>query len=133
MERINKYPDVQFLVIINPNSGPGNNSIMDPNFARELPKLNAKSNVHTIGYVRTGWATRDRRVVLDEVSNYASWANNNTADYELHGIFFDETPNNYSVQGEDYMKNIDNYVKTHNGFGRVNYVCTCRVDQTDLM
>lgn len=119
-DRLNNYPKVQFLVIVNPDNGPGNNT-MDPNFQRELPKLTAMSNVRTIGYVHTGWATRDMAIVLNEVSAYASWANK-SARYELDGIFFDEAPNNYTQDRENYMKSIDEYVKSDNRFGGVNYV-----------
>jgi Spherulation-specific family 4 len=118
---------VQFLVVINPNSGPnGNATLKDPNFLREIPRLNAISNVRTIGYVRTGWGTRNETLILDDVNTYASWANfkvpgtNDT--FELHGIFYDEAPNNYTASGQAVMNNIDAFVKNHTGFNGVNFV-----------
>lgn len=122
IESIHNYPYVQFLVIVNPDSGPGNNSTADPNFASGLANLNAKSNVRTIGYVHTAWATRDSSVILHEISTYASWSNDTSGNYGIHGIFFDETPNNYTAEGESYMNLVDNYVKSHSGFGGLNYV-----------
>jgi hypothetical protein len=120
--RIDQYPDSQFVVVINPKSGPGNESLLDPNYCRELPKLNAKTNVQTIGYVRTGWTGRNIDDVLHDVSVYASWADNKTADFALHGIFYDETPNKYTADGATFMARINEFVKNHDGFGKVNYV-----------
>ena len=107
--------------MINPSSGPGNGSLTDPNYLREIPKLNAFPNVRTIGYVRIAWTTRDINAVLDDVSTYASWRNANTS-LQLHGIFYDETPNNYTESGIEYMQRIDEFAKGHDGFGGVNYV-----------
>src|SRR5439155_2356725 len=94
-----------------------------------LPRLNANSNVRTIGYVRTGSATRDIDTVLDEVSTYASWTrnntngNNNTDSYGLYGIFFDEAPNNYTSETGRYMTRIDEFVKNHTtDFGEMSFV-----------
>ena len=125
--RMKSYPNVQFLIIINPDDGPGNDTLLDPNYQRELGKLNAMSNVRTIGYVPTGWTTRNITRVMDEVSTYASWANNSVS-FELDGIFFDETPNNYTEAGVTYMANIDNFVKTLDGFRGANYVCQRLID-----
>ena len=65
-------------------------------------------------------------VVLDEVSTYASWSNStyssNTVSYKLSGIFFDEAPNNYTASGQNYMNQIDQFVKNNTGFGPINYV-----------
>ena len=88
--RLDTYPALSFTVIVNPDSGPGTNTLSDPNYARELPKLNSRKNVQTIGYVRTTWATRNISDVLQDVSTYSSWAENKTADYQVHGIFYDE-------------------------------------------
>ena len=112
-------------MVINPNSGPGNDTLSDPNYQREIPKLNAIPNVRIIGYVHIEWATRDINVVLDEVSTYASWANvvnGSDESCELQGIFFDETPNNYTEKGITYMQRIDEFVKASDDFGGVNYV-----------
>jgi Spherulation-specific family 4 len=125
------YSNVEFLVVINPDSGPGNNTLSDPNYIRELPRLNSKSNVRTIGYVHTGWASRDINTVFKDVSSYASWANNNTNSnitysntnpFGLNGIFFDQTPNSYTDAIGTYMAQIDSFVKNHTGFGNLNFV-----------
>jgi len=117
---------VQFLVIFNPNSGPGINTLSDPNFIRELPKLNSYSNVVTIGYVLTEWATRDINDVYDDVDTYASFATtpnpNNNGTFALNGIFFDQTPNGYTAAAVTFMQTIDTYVKAESGFGSLSFV-----------
>jgi len=119
---VDAFPQQHFLVIINPSSGPGNESQLDPNYARELPKLNSKPNVRTIGYVRTGWATRNLTDLFDEVDIYASWAMNKTGNYSINGIFYDEAPNNSTNNAIVFMNRADQYVKSHTGFGGVNFV-----------
>jgi Spherulation-specific family 4 len=120
--RVDKYPSLPFYVIINPDTGPGNNTVLDPNYARELPRLNSKKNVQTIGYVRTTWASRNISDVLRDVNTYSSWADNKTADYKVHGIFYDETPNAYSPDIATFMNTIDQHAKTQTGFGGINFV-----------
>jgi Spherulation-specific family 4 len=117
-------------VIINPNSGPASDTLLDPNYQRELPKLNAKGNVRTIGYVKIGWTTRDINLVLDEVSAYASWSENKNADYAMNGIFYDETPNNYSADGQAYMTLINEFAKRQDGFRSTNYVSSFSIPLT---
>jgi Spherulation-specific family 4 len=117
---------VQFLVIVNPDSGPGVNTLSDPNFIREIPRLNSYSNVVTIGYVLTEWATRDITDVFDDVDTYASFATtpnpNNDGTFGLNGIFFDQAPNGYTTAAVQFMQTIDAYVKGHSGFGHLSFV-----------
>lgn len=126
-DRLQAYPLVQFLVIVNPNSGPGsNNTLNDPNFVREIPRLNSYPNVRTIGYVRTGWTTRNMSLVLDDVATYASWESTpnpyHNGTFALNGIFYDEAPNNYTDAGQQYMNTIDAYVKNNTNFGSLKLV-----------
>ena len=120
---------MQFLVIINPNNGPGNGTVVDANFQTELRKLAGISNIRTVGYVPIRWTTRNMTTVLSDVSTYASWANFSD-DYELDGIFFDETPNNYSANAVSYLNNIDDYVKGHSGFRGLNYVSQFAIESS---
>ena len=120
--RADNYPFLQFIVIINPDDGSGNNALLDPNFQRELPKLIGRQNVAIVGYVRTIYTTRNKTEVFDDVDAYAGWImENTTSNYILHGIFFDETPSNYTIESAEYMDEIDKYVKNHKGFAG-NYV-----------
>ena len=56
--------------------------------------------------------------VLEEVSTYAGW----NASLRVNGIFFDETPNNYTDTIGEYMNTIDQFVKAQSGFNGVNFV-----------
>jgi Spherulation-specific family 4 len=109
---------MKFLVIINPDDGPGNDTLSDPNFQRELPKLFNRQNVVPIGYVRTINATRSIKDVEGDVDKYSEWIMNSTSSYLMHGIFFDETPSIYTSEGAEFMSQIDDYVKHHDGFNQ---------------
>ncbi|KAL8679954.1 MAG: hypothetical protein Q9186_003819 [Xanthomendoza sp. 1 TL-2023] len=88
---ISSHPNVQFEVVVNPNSGPGTTSFpTDPNIITGVSKLNSFPNVHTVGYVLTGWGSRDNTTVEAEVDVYASWAQYGDADIHIGGIYFDE-------------------------------------------
>lgn len=119
---MDRYPSLPFYVIVNPNTGPGNNTLLDPNYARELPRLNSRKNVQAIGYVRTAWASRKISDVLQDVNIYSSWADNKTANYEVRGIFYDEAPNAYFPDTATFMNTIDRHVKNQTGFGGINFV-----------
>ena len=43
---------MDFIVIINPDSGPGNDSYPAADFVAGIKQLNSYSNVQTVGYVR---------------------------------------------------------------------------------
>jgi len=119
--RVKKYPNLQFVTVINPSSGPWLNGSLDDNYQRELPNLNSKKNVLTIGYVRTNYTNRPMSEVLNDIDIYASWSKN-TTNIAMHGIFFDEAPNAFTASGEDYMQQVDAYAKNSTGFGGINYV-----------
>ncbi|CDO76567.1 hypothetical protein BN946_scf184831.g3 [Trametes cinnabarina] len=86
-DSIAAHPTVPFWIIINPNSGPGNNGGQAPKVYQScIPKLRA-SNVVVLGYVHTSYAKASRKAgVTQDVNTYAGW---NTS-YRPDGIFFDE-------------------------------------------
>ena len=91
---ISAYPQIQWVVVINPNSGPGTtgSSPPDANQAAGIAKLNSLSNVKILGYVLTGHGSRDPAAVTTDVDTYASWGS-------IKGIYFDEAsadPSMYS-------------------------------------
>jgi hypothetical protein len=99
----NAHPNVRFVAIINPNSGPGTSQ--DPNYARGIKELQT-SGVVVLGYVPTGYATGPHSAVRElesEVSAYESW-------YRVDGIFFDEMSNVAGYEG--YYSALDAYVKS---------------------
>lgn len=98
-------------VIINPNSGPGEET--DSNYARQL-KENMKAGIKNIAYIRTNYQKRPLEKVLADVDKY----------YELYGkdnlsgFFFDEVGVDDANQPA-YMKAVYEYVK---GKGKENIV-----------
>ncbi|KAL8712700.1 MAG: hypothetical protein Q9220_003232 [cf. Caloplaca sp. 1 TL-2023] len=88
---ISSHPNVQFEVVVNPQSGPGTTSApTDANIITGVSKLNSFPNVHTVGYVLTGYGTRDNTTVNADIDAYASWASYGGADIHIGGIYFDE-------------------------------------------
>ncbi|KAL4877936.1 Spherulation-specific family 4 [Aspergillus karnatakaensis] len=68
------YPDVDFYVIVNPNSGPGSSSPPASEYVTGVETLNSYPNAHTLGYVRTNWANRDINEVKADIEVYSQWA-----------------------------------------------------------
>jgi len=114
--RITAYPELNFLIIVNPNSGPGDSPSPDANYAREVPKLNAHANVCTVGYIRIHYCNKPLSDVYKEVDTYAGWAK----DYEktglgVRGILVDETPNHYSSERAEYLDALHQHIKSTPG------------------
>lgn len=97
------YPNVPFMAVINPGSGPG--TTQDPNFVAGIAGLQA-AGVVVLGYVPTGYASSSYSGISgveQQVSAYNSW-------YHVNGIFFDEMSN---VAGyESYYSTLNSYVKS---------------------
>jgi hypothetical protein len=77
-----KYPRVQVLAVINPNSGPGASRNTD--YVNGIAKLIA-AGITVFGYVSTGYSRRAPSSVSADIISYANW-------YSLKNIFFDEVP-----------------------------------------
>lgn len=107
-------PDLKFTVIVNPSSGPGSSTYPDDDYSAALLTLSTYSTVQTVGYVRTGYATRNISTILSEISRYAGWATKSSA-FAMQGIFFDEAPHEYSSTAVDYMRTINEAVKNATG------------------
>lgn len=77
VDRIAKHPGLNFVVIINPNSGPGVDPagwLPDQRYMREIRRLTAKANVQTVGYVRLDYCRRNLVEVEQDIRKYANWA-----------------------------------------------------------
>ncbi|OCK84859.1 hypothetical protein K432DRAFT_413728 [Lepidopterella palustris CBS 459.81] len=107
-------PHLKFTVVINPNSGPGDGVLPDANYTRGISILNGFSNVRTIGYVATTWASKDVNAVMQEVATYAGWATLNSS-IALCGVFFDETPAQYEPGHAQYLQTISDAVRKSRG------------------
>src|SRR5437660_3965788 len=99
----NAYPNVPFVAVINPASGPGTSH--DPNYAAGIKDLQA-AGVVVLGYVATGYATSSYSAISGleaQVSLYDRW-------YHVNGIFFDEMSN--AVGNESYYSTLNSLVRS---------------------
>jgi hypothetical protein len=110
-------PHLNFTIIINPSSGPGTSQFPNDQYSTELQKLNGYANVETIGYVRTGYGTRNISDVLSEVSTYAGWSSKSSL-LAMNGIFFDESPHVYNASAVTFMQTANAAVKASTGLQR---------------
>ncbi|KAJ7627042.1 Spherulation-specific family 4, partial [Roridomyces roridus] len=92
---LSTFPSLQFYVIINPNSGPGD---PDPAYQSNIQTLRTHSNALLVGYVATGFGTRPSADVLQDIETYAGW---NTS-YSMDGIFFDQTQTGFDAEYTSY-------------------------------
>ena len=110
LDAISSQSGLPWLVVINPDSGPGgtlqpgNN---DQNYLDGTAKMNAHSNVKTIGYVRTHQATADQTVLQQNITAWKNWSTYTAADVHVNGIFFDEVVDNF-----DYMSQATSFAKS---------------------
>jgi hypothetical protein len=111
---VTNYPNLNFTIIINPSSGPGNSSQPSAQYTHQIQRLNAYPNVRTVGYVRTGYASRNLTTVLQEVGIYSGWAALSPT-LAMHGIFFDEVPSEYTTSSAEYLATINEAVKNASG------------------
>ncbi|KAF2660964.1 hypothetical protein K491DRAFT_588109 [Lophiostoma macrostomum CBS 122681] len=112
------HPSIDFIVIVNPNSGPGAPPWWpNTDYTREIPKLKACKNVQTVGYVRTNYCMRAIEEVVEDIATYAQWSHEPGIDkLGVEGIFFDETPNASPDKGNfEYLSAITRRVKETEG------------------
>jgi hypothetical protein len=123
--RISACPNLHFLIIINPNNGPGA-APWWPNqdYLREIPRLNAYVNVRIIGYVHATYCQRSIEDVLKDIKIYADRPQKDCRDtLKVQGIFVDETVNLYSPKAAQYLRRIDDEVKANDGISGDRIVC----------
>lgn len=105
-------------MIINPNSGPGDIPSPDPNYAREVARLNSYPNVYLIGYIRIDYCRKPLPETLAEIDRYAHWATDERPGLGLGGIMVDETPNHHTAERAEYLQKLHEYVKSVEGILR---------------
>ncbi|MCJ1276917.1 hypothetical protein MMC21_004724 [Puttea exsequens] len=108
---ITAYPDVQWQVIINPNSGPdiASGYPTDETYIASIANMNSYPNVITLGYVDTNYSMRMYSDVTRDIDVYAGWASDTEADISIDGIFFDDVTND---SPHTYMENAAAYANT---------------------
>ncbi|KAM7212636.1 Spherulation-specific family 4, partial [Rhypophila decipiens] len=102
-EAVNKYQDMSFVVIVNPNSGPGRGPTPDVNYISVLEALTTFDNVTILGYVPVCWANRDISEVSRDIRAYYRWEENNLESMRIDGIFLDEAPSKETEENVIYM------------------------------
>lgn len=112
--RLAAKPNLDFVLIINPSSGPGSSQYPDEQYTAALTQLAKYPNVHKVGYVRTGYATRNVTDVISEINVFSGWASKGPA-FAMEGIFFDESPHQYSAEAVDFMLKASRAVKDATG------------------
>ena len=126
MLSIAAHPDTEFVIVVNPGSGPYNGNNKEPlpgaDYVREIPKLNVFSNVITVGYVRVGWCKRPLDDVFEEIDTYAAWSQDNP-HMGMNGILLDETPNHYTKARSEYLDVVNRHIKTVEGLSEPRLVC----------
>jgi len=113
-EAFTAHPQLNFTVIVNPQSGPGSSPYPTEQYSFQLRQLHAYPNVRTVGYVRTGYAERNITAVLQDVATYSGWASKSSA-LAVDGIFFDEIPSEYSSTMAEYLSTINQAAKNAPG------------------
>src|SRR5574338_1008562 len=96
----NAHPSVPFVVIINPNSGPGTSQ--NQAFVTGIQKLK-DAGIIVLGYIPTKYAVRSSATVMHDIDLYKSW-------YAVDGVKFDEMTN--TVGYETYYSNLSDYAKS---------------------
>jgi hypothetical protein len=92
------YPNVPFIAVINPNSGPG--SSQDPNYVQGIKNLQA-SGIEVLGYADTAYGADSISSVEANVNLYHTW-------YGVNGIMFDDMSNTPGF--ESYYSTLGSYV-----------------------
>lgn len=109
---IEKYPSLEFQVVLNPSSGPGLSSVgFDSNWINATTVINSYPNIRTFGYVHLLRGDEPAQNIEANITQWASWNSYNQANISIHGIFFDETPDNDTV----YMQNITDFAHSKLG------------------
>jgi hypothetical protein len=112
--RLNATSDLNYTIIVNPDSGPGDTALPNADYLPAIQKLNAFPNARTVGYVRTTYGNRSLDDVLQDISTYAGWANSSQG-IEMHGIFFDEAAHEWTAEVAEYMQTANDAVKAASG------------------
>lgn len=115
LDRLNATSNLNYTIIVNPDSGPGNDSLPNDDYLPAIQKLNAYPNTRTVGYVRTDYGNRNLSDVLQDISTYSGWANSRQG-IQMHGIFFDEAAHDYTSEVAEYYRTANDAVKTAPGF-----------------
>lgn len=114
------------MIIVNPNSGPGDNALPSHDYLREIPKLNSYSNVQTVGYMKIDWCRRPLSETFADIGTFASWSSSGCTGLYVEGVYVDETPNHFTEDRAQYLLAVRKYIRALPGlFDRrlVSFIC----------
>lgn len=79
--------------------------------------------MRVLGYVHTSYAQRNISLVRKDIQTYAAWPRTSgNPKLAVRGIFFDETPQQYSRQSFEYLQNLTDLVKGLDDLGSDPFV-----------
>ena len=119
--RASRHTELDFTVVVNPNSGPGRDPLPDENYQREIQKIYEHPNIRPLGYVATTYGVKDLQLLRAEIAAYAKWGVLQPK-LAMTGIFFDETPWQYDAQLVEYLTQASSAVRNQTGWAATNSV-----------
>jgi len=107
------FPNMQFTVVVNPNSGPGSTACPDTNYIGGIAFMNKYKNIKKIGYVDSAEAGRAASAYQKDLKTYAGW-NTTTCKSDIHldGIFIDDVNNANTTTNQAYYKTLSGAVNS---------------------
>lgn len=128
------HPALNFVVVVNPDNGPGSSPAPDCNYQSVLEELSTLKNVTILGYIYCSYGDRPLLEIEADIQVYKGWSSRclspvvaqkrnmtppepfSDATMRVDGIFIDETPpgrDNY-----DYLASISRFtMETLRGTG----------------
>lgn len=85
-------PEVTFIAVVNPNSGPGTDVLPDASYLAALQEMGAIANILALGYVHCSYGRRALGTVTRDIDVYRRWNMEADPAIRIDGIFFDEAP-----------------------------------------
>ncbi|KAK0615098.1 Spherulation-specific family 4, partial [Bombardia bombarda] len=101
------HTGLDFVVVVNPNNGPGCHPTPDDNYMTALQRLSQLPNVKVLGYIYCSYGNRPSAEAEKEVRVYHGWTDQGI---RIDGIFFDEVPP--GLEHLDYMADISTTART---------------------
>ncbi|KAK0616352.1 Spherulation-specific family 4, partial [Immersiella caudata] len=129
------YPLQDFVVVVNPDNGPGCSPVPDCNYLKALSELSTLANVIILGYIYCSYGDRPLAEIETDIRIYHGWSHQQNSlstwsGHDLHGsprmksltidgIFVDEVPSEQECL--EFMSSISHTATTtlkHSGFAR---------------
>ena len=116
--RIERFPWVNFIVILNPFNGPDGRPILpDENYRRMIPQICKYRNVSVLGYIHALYGKRDEGELNRDIDIYQRWHETSIAqgtqgfgEMGVDGIFIDEV--DFAGTQNVYFKSVCTYIKS---------------------